>query len=439
MSPGLTAFLILGLAILFLALEVPLVFALGGMAVGGLFLLKGSYALPIIYLNTVDKPKDFNYLTIPLFIYMAYMLDRSGVAEDLYTAIQYWSGRFAGSLAIGTVFISTVLAAMTGLSSASIITMGVTVLPAMLERGYSKDLTMGCIAAGSTLGILIPPSVLGLLYATQNSISPGRIFLAGVIPGLIIAIIFIIYIAVICYLNPSLGPPLASTEKVTQKVKLKSLGSVVAPTVLVVMVLGSIFAGIATPTESASVGVLGAFGVLALNRKLTWKNLREINYNTLKLTLMIMWVLVGASAFRALCVVSDAYKVIQSVLMSVPFGGWGTMLLIQLILVVIGCFLDEFGILVITMPVIVPIIRALHFDPVWFGVLFIINMQIAELTPPIGLNLFYMQAVAPNGTKMEDIYRAVAPFILLLLLALVIVMLFPETATWLPELIIRKR
>lgn len=437
MNVGVMTLILFSSLLVFLALGLPLVFCLGGIAITGLVIMMGTRAIPIIYWNTLGAARDPFFITIPLFIYMAYMLERSGAAEKLYMTIQNLAGHVSGSLAMATVLISTILAAMTGLSSASIITMGVTVLPSMLRRGYNKHLAMGSITAGSTLGILIPPSAIALLYTSMAGISVGRMFMAGFFPGFLLAGLFILYIGIRCALNPSLGPSRAPGETIEHVSIFSSLWSVALPGLLVILVLGSIFLGIASPTESAAVGALGAIGVVAINRRLTWKTFREVNYRTLLLTLMIMWVVIAASCFRALYVVTGAINLIENTLLTLPFGAWGTLIAMQLTLLVLGCFLDEFGIMIIALGVFIPVVRSLGFDPIWFGILFIINMEMAELTPPVGLNLFYMKAVAPEGTSMGDIYKSVLPFILILLLALILVMVFPQIALWLPAQMIR--
>jgi tripartite ATP-independent transporter DctM subunit len=437
MNVGLMTLILFSSLIIFLFLGLPLVFSLGGIAIVGLVTMMGTRAIPIIYWNTLSVASNPFFITVPLFIYMAYMLERSGAAEELYKTIQNLAGHVSGSLAMATVFVSTILAAMTGLSSASIITMGVTVLPSMLRRGYNKHLAMGSITAGSTLGILIPPSAIALLYTSMAGISVGRMFLAGFFPGFLLAGLFILYIGIRCALNPSLGPKRPSGETVERVSIIGSLWSVALPGLLVILVLGSIFLGIATPTESAALGALGAIGVVAFNRRLTWKTFREVNYRTMLLTLMIMWVIIAAGCFRALYIVTGAIDLIENMLLAVPFGRWGTLIVMQITLLVLGCFLDEFGIMIIALGVFIPVAQTLGFNPIWFGILFIINMEMAELTPPVGLNLFYMKAVAPEGTSMGDIYKSVIPFILILLLGLILVMVFPQIALWLPSQMIR--
>ncbi len=433
MNVGLMTLLLFGSLVFLLSLGLPLVFCMGGVAVIGIFFAMGPQSVPVIYFNVITPFKDITYVAIPLFVYMAYMLERAGIAEDMYTAIQYWAGNIRGSLAMGTVVISTVLAAMVGLSSASIITMGVTVLPAMLKRGYDRNMAMGAITAGSTLGILIPPSALGALYATTSGVSVGRMFLAGILPGLLISGVFILYIGVRCYLKPSLGPAMPAEERVSHGKKLASLKSVILPVILVTGVLGSIFMGIATVTESAAVGALGSILVVLINRKFTWKNFKDVNYKTILLTLMIMWMMVAATAFRALYVVTRAGDLIQEVFMAVPGGKWGAIISSQLILFVLGLCLDEFEILIITTPIFVPVMRAFGVDLLWYGILFVINMEIAEISPPLGLNLFCMKAVMGKDTPMEQIWRSVIPFILLMLLVIAIIMAVPQIATFLPN------
>ncbi len=438
MNVGLLTLLLFGSLVFLLALGLPLAFAMGGVAVVGIYFVMGPRSIPIIYFNVIAPFKDITYVSIPLFIFMAYMLERAGIAENLYITIQYWAGRIRGSLAMGTVIISTILAAMVGLSSASIITMGVTVLPAMIKRGYDRNLAMGAIAAGSTLGILIPPSCLGALYAMSAGVSVGRMFLAGFLPGLLISGIFILYIGIRCYLNPKLGPAMPPEERVSQRKKLISLSSVILPSLLVVGVLGSIFLGIATVTESAAVGALGSILVVFINRKFTWKNFKEVNYNTMLLTLMIMWMLVAACSFRALYVVTHAGDLIQAAFMAVPGGKWGAIIASQLILLIMGLCMDEFEILIIALPIFVPVMRAFGVDLLWWGILFVINMEAAEISPPLGLNLFCMKAVVGDGVPMEQIWRAVMPFVALLILAIIIIMIFPPIATYLPEAIITR-
>ncbi len=438
MSVEIITGLMFGSLLVFLALGLPLTFCLGGIAVALLcFLMGPNNASFIVYCNLTDKVGSFLFTAIPMFIFMANMLQRSGIAEDLYVMMHHWIGRLSGGLAIGTVLISTIMAAMVGLSSAATVTMGVDALPSMLKRGYSKHIAIGAITAGGTLGILIPPSVIMITYALATGASVGRLWIGGIFPGLLLSLIFIIYIAVRCHLQPQLGPALPPEERPIWKEKFISLKSVILPILLVILVLGSVFVGIATPTEAAAVGAAGSIICAAIHRRLSWQNFKEANYRTLRLTCMIFWILAAATSFRTIYSLVGATELFKSILLLMPFGRWGVIIVIQLILLALGCFLDPWGIVMIAIPVFSPIVESLGFNLIWFGILFVINMEMGYLTPPVGLNIFYMKGVAPEGVTMGDIYRSVAPFVLLQGLALALVMIFPQLVLWLPSVIFK--
>lgn len=433
MNTAMFTVLLFGSLLLFLALGLPLTFALGGIAVIALIIALGPRAASwIVFANFTSQVRSFIYMSIPMFIFMANMLERSGIAEDMYLMMYRWLGRLKGGLAMGTVIISTIMAAMVGLSSAATVTMGVTALPSMLKRKYSKHIAIGSVAAGGTLGILIPPSVIMITYAMTAEVSVGRLWVGGIFPGLILSAIFLLYIGLRCYLQPHMGPGLAPEETATWKEKLISLRSVILPIVLVALVLGSIFLGFATPTEAAAVGAAGSILCAAIYGKLNWTNFKEVSIRTLRLTTMIFWILAAAVSFRMIYSFVGARTFLEELLLAIPFGKWGIMIVIQLILLILGCLLDPWGIVMIAIPVFAPVVKSLGFDLMWFGILFVINMEMGYLTPPVGLNLFYMKGVVPEGVTTGDIYRAVAPFVLLEALALIIVMLFPQLVLWLP-------
>ncbi|MBA7710948.1 C4-dicarboxylate TRAP transporter large permease protein DctM [subsurface metagenome] len=438
MSVELLTGLLFGALLLFLVLGLPLVFCLGGVAIVFLYFLRSPQCASfLIYCNLTSEATSFLLTAIPLFIFMANMLERSGVAEDLYAMMYRWIGRLRGGLAIGTVLISTVIAAMVGLSSAATVTMGIAALPSMLKRGYSKHIAIGAITAGGTLGILIPPSVIMITYAMMAQVSLGRLWVGGILPGLLLSLIFIVYIGVRCHFQPELGPSLPPEERASWREKLISLRAVILPIFLVVLVLGSILMGIATPTEAAAVGAGGSILCAAIYRRLSWQNFKEVNYRTLKLACMIIWILAAATSFRTVYALLEAVEFFKSMLLMVPFGRWGVIIVIQLILLVLGCFLDPWGIVMIAIPVFSPVVEALGFDLIWFGILFVVNMEMGYLTPPVGLNIFYMKGVAPEGITIGDIYRSVVPFVLLQGLALVLIMIFPQLVLWLPSLVFK--
>jgi len=375
----------------------------------------------------------FTLIAVPLFIFMAMLLERAGVADDMYTMMHRWMGGLRGGLAMGTVGICTVFAAMSGISGAATSSMGVIALPEMLKRKYSKSIAIGCIAAGGALGILIPPSVIMILYGVYTGESIGAMFMGGVFPGLLLSALFIVYIAIRCWLQKELGPALPPEERVGWREKFLSLRAVALPLLIVAMVLGSIYLGVCTPSEAAAMGVLGAIISAAVYRRLSWNLMKEACYRTAGLSGMIIWILAGAYCFTALYTATGISNLLHDILLSIPGGRYVTLIVMQLTFFILGCFLDPVGIIMITTPVFVPVIQELGFSTLWFAILFVVNMEMAYLTPPFGFNLFYMRAVAPPGTTMAEIYRSIAPFVLLQAVGLALVIIFPQIATWLPQ------
>jgi tripartite ATP-independent transporter DctM subunit len=436
MSIELITVLLFGALVLFLVLGLPLAFVLGGVGVVGSYLLWGDRGLYLIATQAYASMGKFTLLAIPLFIFMAMILERAGVADDLYTLMHRWMGPLPGGLAIGTVIICTIFAAMAGISGAATVSMGIIALPAMLNRGYDKTIAMGCISGGGALGILIPPSVPMILYATLTGVSIGGLFAGGILPGLLLAVLFIIYIGVRCHFQPTLGPPLPVKERVSWREKFISLKAVLLPIMIIIMVLGSIYAGICTATEASALGCVGALISAVVYRKLNWTLIKESCFRTAALTALIIWILIGAYAFTAVYTGTGAHVLMEHIMMSIPGGRWAILITMQIIFFILGCILDPVGIIMICTPVFVPVITALGFDPLWFGVLFIMNMEMGYLTPPFGFNLFYMKAIVPPGITMSDIYRSIVPFVIIQGIGLIIVIIFPEIALWLPKLMV---
>ncbi len=433
MSPELATILLFGSMVLFLILGLPFVFTLGGVAMLGTILLWGPQALPMLASKAFGNASSFTMVAGPLFVFMAIMLQKAGIAEALFSAIHRWMGPVRGGLAIGTVIICTLFAAMSGISAVGTVTMGLIALPEMLKRKYDKNIALGCVAAGGALGQLIPPSVLFIVYALFAPESVGALYLGGIIPGLILSALFILYIIVRCFFQPKLGPPLPLEERVSIKEKMISLKGVILPILTVAAVLGSMFTGFASVTEAAAVGAAGSVISAAIYGRLTWGVLRESLIQTVGLMGMVMWIIFGASAFTGLYGAIGATKMVQEIMMALPGGRWGVIIAINLILVVMGCFLDPYGILMITVPIFVPVIKAMGFSAVWFGVIFVMNMEMGFLTPPFGYNLFYLKSVAPEGVTMADIYKSIWAFVVLQAIGLAIVMIFPDLALWLPS------
>jgi tripartite ATP-independent transporter DctM subunit len=433
MSIELVTILLFASLILFLALGLPLAFVLGGVGIVGCYFLWGSKGLFLAAAQAYGAMGKFTLLAIPLFVFMAMILERAGVADDLYSMMHRWMGPVNGGLAIGTVLICAIFAAMSGISATATVSMGLIALPAMLSRGYDKVMAMGCISGGGALGILIPPSVPMILYATLTGESIGGLFAGGILPGILLTVIFIIYIAVRCFFQPHLGPALPKTERATWEEKVFSLKAVIFPILIIIMVLGSIYFGVCTATEAATLGAVGSVISATVYRKLKWDLIREACYRTANLTGMIIWILIGAYCFTAVYTGTGAHELMEKLLLSIPGGRYAILFTMQIIFFILGCFLDPAGIIMICTPVFVPVIKALGFDPLWFGVLFIMNMEMGYLTPPFGFNLFYMKAIAPPGITMSDIYESIVPFVGLQALGLIIVIIFPEVALWLPQ------
>lgn len=431
-DPILVTFLLFGGMLFFLALGVPIAFALGGLSVGLIYTLWSPMGLSMMPLRAYSSTASFEYLAIPLFIFMACMLQRARIADDLYNAMERIFGSFRGGLAIGTVVICTVFAAMSGISGAATVAMGMIAIPAMLSRGYGKDMALGTIAAGGSLGILIPPSVTMIIYGLVANTSIGRLYAGGLIPGLILAFLFSLYLA----LRGRLQPELAGGSEIvtyTWQEKISGLKGLIFPIFLVAAVLGSILTGFASISESAAVGAVGAVLSAAILGRLNWKIVTEACHETLYLSCMIFWIIIGASTLSTFYTGMGAGRVIESFVLDLEVNRWVILIVMQLLLLVLGMVLESTGIIMITAPIFVPIIIKLGFDPIWFGVLFIINMEIGFLSPPFGYNLFYLRGVAPKSVTMVDIYLSVIPFIILMLFAMGLFMVFPGIITYLPD------
>ncbi len=418
---------------LFLILGLPLAFVLGGVSVFFLYFTWGPQSFYMVAAQTWGAMNKFSLVAIPLFIFMAMILERAGVANDLYEMMYLWFGPVRGGLAIGTVAICAIFGAMCGISGAAVVSMGTIALPSMLKYGYDKELALGCINAGGSLGILIPPSVIMIIYALISGESVGRLFAGGVLPGALIAILLALYIAIRCLFQPGLGPALPKEERGDWTRKLKAMKAVILPLCIVLLVLGSIIGGITTPTESAAIGVLGAIVSGFVYRQISWLLVKDAAIRTLRLTGMIMWILFGAYCFSAAYNGMGAPRLITNLMDFIPGGPWGSIIFIQIVLLFLGMVLDPAGIMMITGPIFLPLIKTHGFDPVWFGILFTINMEIGYMTPPFGFNLFYLKGIVPPSISMADIYRSVIPYTGVEVLGLALVMVFPALATWLPN------
>jgi tripartite ATP-independent transporter DctM subunit len=426
--------LFFGSLLFFLFIGTPLVFTLGGIASIFLFISLGAPGLYIVASKFWDSMMNFTLVAIPMYVFMAMLLEKSGVANNLYRMMHVWFGGFRGGLAIGTVAICAIFAAMSGISGAAVVTMGTIALPRMLERGYDKRLAVGAINCGGGWGVLIPPSILMVLYSMLTEVSVGRLFASGIGPGILLFVLVTIYIGVRAWLQPSLAPALPVEERGDWKLKLSSLQAVILPLLVVFLVLGSIFGGFATPTEAAALGVLGALISAAVHRKLSWGVLNDAAIQTLRLTALVMWILFAAHAFSTAYTTLGAGELMNQLMTLIPGGKWGALAFMLFVLLILGMVLDPVGIMLITLPVFLPVVKAHGFEPIWFGVVFIIMMEIGYMTPPFGFNLFYLKSVAPPEVSMSDIYWSVIPYVLVTLFAVFLIILFPQIALYFPNL-----
>lgn len=418
-----------------LVFGLPMAFTLGGAAIIAGFIFQGPSIVDLVIRSTYGPMNNVILVALPLFIVMASVLQRSGIADDLFTAMHQWTGPLRGGIAIAVVGICTIIAAMSGVSTAGVVTMGIIALPIMLRKGYNKSIAIGPILAGGALGILIPPSTTFIVYGMLTRTSIGRLFAGGVIPGLILSILYMSYIGIRCYFQPQLGPPLPKEERVSLVEKIKLSRGLILPILLIVSVLGSIFGGIASPTEAAAVGALGAVICAAIHRRLSWTMLKEAAVRTASVTGMIMWILFGAFCFASVFISTGGPTVVKEFILGVDVPPIFVIFMMQVSYMILGCFVDEITILFLTIPIYMPVLVGFGYDPVWFGVLFIVNMQMAYLTPPFGFTLFYMRGIAPPGVTLMDIYRSVIPFVGIQLIVLILVLFFPPLSLWLPDVV----
>ncbi|WP_366554189.1 TRAP transporter large permease [Aquibaculum sediminis] len=429
-----TAGMFLSMLVLLL-LGTPLTWSLTVVGVASAYWLWGSNALEMLVVSTYGVMDTYVLVALPLFIFMGLVLQRSGITDALFDMVHKLMGGVHGGLGIGTVVICALIAAMAGVSGAATVSLGVIALPAMLKRGYDKRLATGTIMAGGALGFLIPPSVVMIVYAFLARESVGQLFAAGLVPGLMLAAIYSVYIAVRCRLNPELGPAIAAEERVNALGKIKALKALILPGGLITLVLGLIIGGVTSPTEASAVGAGGALLCAFVHRNLTWDVLRYALLETTKIMGMMMWVMLAAVFFSKIYIGLGAGALVANLVAETGLSPMMILLVMLASYFVLGMFLDDFAIIFITIPLYIPVITALGFDPVWFAVLFILSMQSAYLTPPFGYNLFYMRAVAPPSVTTNDLYRAALPFIALQLIGLALVVSFPGIALWLPRAI----
>jgi len=441
------ALLLAGFPVAFTLAGVSLLFAFAGVATG---FFEPAYltAMPSRIFGVMNNE---TLIAVPLFVFMGIMLERSRVAEDLLETLGALFGERRGGLAFAVTIVGMLLAASTGIVGATVVTMGLLSLPTMLRRGYDIRLATGTICASGTLGQIIPPSIILVLLGdvlstayqqaqlqqgnySPETVSVGDLFVGALIPGLMLVVLYLAYIAVVAFLRPAAAPAMPVPElSEGERLWRRTVRALVAPLVLVLAVLGSIIGGIATPTEAAGVGALGAV-LLAMGRgQLTLARLRQVMQGTVKISSMVFMILIGASLFSLVFRGIGGDVVVHELLSSLPGGAFGAMLVVMLTMFLLGFVLDFIEITYVVVPIVGPVLLGMGIDPVWLGVMIAINLQTSFLTPPFGFALFYLRGVAPSEVHTADIYRGAVPFVVLQLLALVVLALWPEIATWLPD------
>lgn len=422
-------------AVLFvlLLLGFPVAFTLGAVALafGSFFLGLGFFEL--LPFRVWGIMTNFTLLAVPLFIFMGVILEKSGIAEQLLETMGKLFGRIRGGLAISVVAVGALLAATTGVVGASVVTMAVIALPAMLKHGYAPTLAAGTIAASGTLGQIIPPSIILILLGDVMGVPVGQLFMGAAVPGMLLVVAYMLYIGFVAWQHPDMAPAIQIDSSQEQRLAVQVMKSLLPPLALILTVLGSIFFGVASPTESAAVGALGALILAALHRKLTLTNLNQAMQQTTRLTSMVFLILIGATAFGLVFVGMGGDDFIFDIFNELPGGKWTFLLLSMLLIFLLGFFLDFIEICFIVVPIITPVAIHLGLDPLWFALLIALNLQTSFLTPPFGFSLFYLKASAPT-LSLQAIYRGIIPFIIIQLSVLAAIIAFPDIALWLPNL-----
>ncbi|MEM1589993.1 MAG: TRAP transporter large permease subunit [Candidatus Bathyarchaeia archaeon] len=423
--------LLFGSLICFLIIGVPVAFALAGSAIFFAIYHAGIGGLVAIISNVKGVMDNFLLTAIPFFIFMGIVLQKSGVIEEAFDAINKWVGWIRGGLAVCVILVCTVFAACTGVAGASVVTMAIVALPEMLRRRYSTTISLGCIAAGGALGVIIPPSVLMIVYGVYTGESIGQLYAGGLFPGLLLSTSYICFLLLVGLFKAS-SLPRTVVGEVTYKERILAIKKILIPLLIILLVLGTVFLGVCTPTEAAALGASGSLVFALFSRRLTWSLLKESALSTLVYSCMVTWLIIGGACFSYVCMLAGIPEAIQNVVASLQMSKYMVLAIIQVVLFVLGCLMDPGAIIMVTCPIFVPLVRALGFDTLWYAILFMVNMQMAYLTPPFGFTLFYLKSVLPD-IPIHIIYRGVMPFVCLQAIVLICVIIFPEIALWLPR------
>jgi tripartite ATP-independent transporter DctM subunit len=438
LSPELVALLMLGGVFFCVLTGYPIAFVIGSVAFFVGFVVFGpNTTFHILYSRFYDLSLNYPYLAVPLFTFMGVVLQHSGITKELYQNLYEALGKVRGGLLIVTIIFGTILAACLGVIAASVTILSLVALSPMVSRGYDKSLAAGAIVATGTLGILIPPSIMLVVYAPQAGLSIGQMFMGAVFPGLILSALYIGYVSVRCYVNPALGPAIPADQmpEFTNAKLVKLLWSLLPPVLLMAAVLGTIFSGISPPTEAAAVGCTASLLLAAAYRKFSWDLVKTACIDTLKVSTFVVMIAALCYAYVGIFMNAGAGDVVSEMILSVPGGKWASFTTIMLIVFLLGMFIEWIGIVFIIVPIFSPIFVELGFNPLWAGMMVCINLQMAFQTPPMAMSIFVLKGTAPKevGLTMAEIIKGVIPFVAIIACSLVLFTIFPEIITWLPE------
>ncbi len=432
MSEALAGTILLALLFLFFSLGLEIAFSLGLVGLLGLFWLKGwTIGLGVVGSVSWSNASSFSFVAVPLFVFMSAILLHAGIGQSLYAAVARWVGFLPGGLAVASVFACAIFAAVSGSSVATAATIGMIAIPEMERRGYHKPLVYGSLAAGGTLGILIPPSVPMIIFGVMTETSVGQLYMAGILPGTLLGLLFAAYIVGYAMLYPDRAPR-GEEGRVPLREKLRSLVEVAPIALLIVVVLGSMYYGIVTPTEAAALGVSMSLLLAVTIGHLTWSGLRRAFHETVRTTSMIMLIIIFASIFSHVIALLGTPRALLGLVTGLNLAPWMVFALIFGVLILIAYALEELSVMIIMLPILFPLVTGLGFDPVWFGIVMVVWLEMGFITPPVGINLFVIQGVA-RGSSMRDIAVGSTPFVLILILLVVVLFLVPDLALWLPR------
>lgn len=440
-SPEMVTILMLGGILVGVFMGYPLALSVGGVGIVlGILMFGPKVASELYYGRFFSGMENYTLLAVPLFVFMGTMLEHSGVAEGMYDALYLWFGGLRGGLAVTTILIGTVVAACVGIIGASVTMLALIGLPAMINRGYDRSLAAGCVCAGGSLGILIPPSIMLVVYGPMAQLSVGRLFFGAFMPGFLLSGLYMGYIIVRCLLQPNLAPPVPASERqASMSVKVtKLLKSMVPPVVLILAVLGSIFFGIAAPTEAAAVGALATIVLAAAYRRLDWHTLARTAMTTVRVAGMVLLIGAMAFAFVGVFMRANGDRVVTEFVLAAPGGKWGVFFIIMFICFILGFLIDWLGIIFIMVPIVTPIAAAVGFDPLWFAMMICVNLQMSFMTPPFAYALFYVRGAADPalGLTTAMIIRGMIPYVVIIVIALVLCIVFPQIILWLPSMML---